>query len=695
MSQPPAYVRAYNFSNYQTSNPSDPLPGNQVDAELNAVKTTLDGVRTNIALIQRDDGNLANTSVHPDSLDAVTRALMVTDWTPRGLWGTGAIYAVKDVVEQSGLSYICTVAHTAGVFATDQAAGKWLLLGGLGQASDIAFSPTGSVAATDVQGAIEELDAENQSEHDAIDASIAAVVADVAAAEAAIVALGVAKEPAFTDAGSKTVEAAGSVTARSLAARFADTFNVKDFGAIGDGASHPLSERYATFAEAQADYPHAAALTDEIDWAAIQGAINALPVNGGTIYFPTGDYAVNRTVSVGDGTSVSRSTTAGIKLIGIAGGGVGLGERGAPLYGARLLWTGATSTTAAVLRINGPIHSCVFEDFLIDGADKAGYGVEAAHLYQCRFTNVQVERYTTRGWYLHVYAAAQPFGVTQGFMENLFTQCTARDPASTAAETGFYLDGDDANNIGFSRNIFIGCTTLIGGNAGTRGFYLGFVDNNTFIECFTAWSAAATSGVGVYFNQGANLNMPQENMFYNSPIVGGVGGTSGTGCNMFFGYPLADAEPVPTIANIKTILRDGRLSGGWAGSIVHWSGRADPGSGLTTTAKYFAPTGVSVGGAVANAANMIVPTGQRLVSLRTKLDGAPGVGASRTCTVYINGVATALSTAYGAAESGDRRDTADINVLAGDEISVFWGVTGVPANFSAKWALEFYPLEVT
>lgn len=44
----------------------------------------------------------------------------------------------------------------------------------------------------------------------------------------------------------------------------------EDFGAIGDGTTHPLSERYATLAEAQAVYPHAVALTDEIDWAALQ-----------------------------------------------------------------------------------------------------------------------------------------------------------------------------------------------------------------------------------------------------------------------------------------------------------------------------------------------------------------------------------------------------------------------------------------
>lgn len=48
----------------------------------------------------------------------------------------------------------------------------------------------------------------------------------------------------------------------------------EQFGAIGDGTVHPLSERYSTLAAAQAVYPHATALTQTIDWAACQAAEN-------------------------------------------------------------------------------------------------------------------------------------------------------------------------------------------------------------------------------------------------------------------------------------------------------------------------------------------------------------------------------------------------------------------------------------
>lgn len=48
----------------------------------------------------------------------------------------------------------------------------------------------------------------------------------------------------------------------------------EQYGAIGDGALHPLSERFSTLAAAQAVYPFVTSLTQSIDWAACQKADN-------------------------------------------------------------------------------------------------------------------------------------------------------------------------------------------------------------------------------------------------------------------------------------------------------------------------------------------------------------------------------------------------------------------------------------
>ncbi|WP_282361407.1 hypothetical protein [Pseudomonas sp. PS01300] len=78
---------------------------------------------------------------------------------------------------------------------------------------------------------------------------------------------------------------------RTVADRLNDTANVKDYGAIADGTLHPLSERFATLATAQAVYPHAVALTDSIDWAAYQAAIDS---GCPRVHAPGGHYVMNK-----------------------------------------------------------------------------------------------------------------------------------------------------------------------------------------------------------------------------------------------------------------------------------------------------------------------------------------------------------------------------------------------------------------
>ncbi len=66
------------------------------------------------------------------------------------------------------------------------------------------------------------------------------------------------------------------------------TCNVKKLGAIGDGRSHPLSERYSTLRRAKVDYPVAESLSDEIDWAVIQTAVERCD----GVFLPPGTYVL-------------------------------------------------------------------------------------------------------------------------------------------------------------------------------------------------------------------------------------------------------------------------------------------------------------------------------------------------------------------------------------------------------------------
>ena len=69
MAQPTPYDRVFNFQNQQALTPAAPIPAQQLDAELNAIKITLDELLSNIALIQREDGALRNQSVGRETLN--------------------------------------------------------------------------------------------------------------------------------------------------------------------------------------------------------------------------------------------------------------------------------------------------------------------------------------------------------------------------------------------------------------------------------------------------------------------------------------------------------------------------------------------------------------------------------------------------------------------------------------------------
>lgn len=124
MSQPVAYVRGFSFTNWQTVNPSKPLPGDKMDIELNAIQQTTAQIRGNLALIQRDDGQLANLSVGAEQL----KTSISFGINSAATWASGRAYAIRDGVWINNKLYICLVGHTSTVFATDLAAGRWGLI---------------------------------------------------------------------------------------------------------------------------------------------------------------------------------------------------------------------------------------------------------------------------------------------------------------------------------------------------------------------------------------------------------------------------------------------------------------------------------------------------------------------------------------------------------------------------------------
>lgn len=112
MSDPVKYTRDYSFTDYQASNPSAPLPGLQVDAELEDVETSIDEIVDAIKDVRRSDGALKNGIVTVDSLSAQVAAGV----------GTGALASATAAAASADAASDSAVAAAASATAASGSA---------------------------------------------------------------------------------------------------------------------------------------------------------------------------------------------------------------------------------------------------------------------------------------------------------------------------------------------------------------------------------------------------------------------------------------------------------------------------------------------------------------------------------------------------------------------------------------------
>jgi hypothetical protein len=126
VSQPPPYTPSHAF--LADAATLGNFPGQALDVEFNNIAAVTGDIEANLALIQRDDGALANGSV---TYDQLSPALQVGGIAPAAPWSTATSYGVSAYVVINGNLYRALRAHTSGVFATDLAAGDWLFISSL------------------------------------------------------------------------------------------------------------------------------------------------------------------------------------------------------------------------------------------------------------------------------------------------------------------------------------------------------------------------------------------------------------------------------------------------------------------------------------------------------------------------------------------------------------------------------------
>lgn len=103
------------------------LPGQELDVDFASLKVSQEQVIDFLKLFTRSDGKLANGIV---TQEALAPSILI-GFDPPTVWATAQAYTTRSTVFQGQQFYLCVIAHTSGVFATDLSAGRWQLLADL------------------------------------------------------------------------------------------------------------------------------------------------------------------------------------------------------------------------------------------------------------------------------------------------------------------------------------------------------------------------------------------------------------------------------------------------------------------------------------------------------------------------------------------------------------------------------------
>jgi hypothetical protein len=242
-------------------------------------------------------------------------------------------------------------------------------------------------------------------------------------------------------------------------------------GAVADGASHPLSSRFSSLDAARRLYPHAGNLLDELDWCALQGAINTADARGGgAICVPnTGrPYVLNRPVTVNPNRVTLRGdgSTLDFRTLGRAESGVIFKADGALTYGHErhvfegfeLIGPGRDTRVAGVLfrtetdglSSRAQIRDCSIRGFfagVLFGDRAYAIGFSHVSIYDCTFC-IQAPA--------HLWDAGETISFSQCYFFNSY--CLVSNPG--AFDLKFLACSlDYASRLVWNNN---GCIDLIG-----------------------------------------------------------------------------------------------------------------------------------------------------------------------------------------------------------------------------------------
>jgi hypothetical protein len=231
----------YSYTGFQQSQGSNDFPGTQLDNDLANVKASIDDVIDFLKSFTRSDGRLANASVGREQLDSS----ILLGFNPPTGWVSGHDYVVSDTVFHSDVFYVCQVAHTSsGSFATDLAAGYWLVLADFSAETAAAQAAAAAAATSETNAAASAAAASSSASTASTKATQAATSATNAATSETNAAgsASTATSKASQAAASQTAAATSATNAAASATAAADTFTNFDVRYLGAKTSDPTTD---------------------------------------------------------------------------------------------------------------------------------------------------------------------------------------------------------------------------------------------------------------------------------------------------------------------------------------------------------------------------------------------------------------------------------------------------------------------
>lgn len=173
-----------------------------------------------------------------------------------------------------------------------------------------------------------------------------------------------------------------------------DVINVKDFGAIGDGLDHQLSEKFSTLSAAQMVYPFVTALTQTQDYAGIQSAINAAKLLSAGVFIPSGKYIVNTGLLADYALSMHGEGSGGLRDIASSG------HSPSPVRGSVIMSKVVSGRTLSIVGTPGYSFGMTLRDFAIWGVDgQCDVGLYTHNVgWTGIISGINIQRFPNEAW---------------------------------------------------------------------------------------------------------------------------------------------------------------------------------------------------------------------------------------------------------------------------------------------------------